>query len=293
MTTEITTVAPAAQAVPAAQSPSLVARFASRYGVDATKMMATLKATVFKAQKVGSEVYEASNEELMALMVVADQYKLNPFTKEIYAFPDTKRGGIVPVVSVDGWARIINDHPQFDGLDFEMAEDGSACTCVIYRKDRSHPIRVTEYLAEVRRDTGPWKSHPRRMLRHKALIQCARIAFGFAGIYDEDEAERIIDVTPTPAAPSAGARAAAAAAAKAAEAARAKSGQQQPAAQPAPEQGQQAADPPASGDNNAAQDGAAAAETKQGEGPAPAADPAGQTTTTKTGQGKSGQQRIF
>jgi hypothetical protein len=31
------------------------------------------------------------------------------------------------------------------------------------------------------------------MLRHKALIQCARLAFGFAGIYDEDEATRIRD----------------------------------------------------------------------------------------------------
>ncbi|MCO2532685.1 phage recombination protein Bet, partial [Pseudomonas aeruginosa] len=37
-----------------------------------------------------------------------------------------------------------------------------------------------------------------RMLRHKAMIQCARLAFGFAGIYDQDEAERIVerDVTP-------------------------------------------------------------------------------------------------
>lgn len=31
------------------------------------------------------------------------------------------------------------------------------------------------------------------MLRHKALIQCARVAFGFSGIYDEDEARRIDD----------------------------------------------------------------------------------------------------
>jgi len=31
------------------------------------------------------------------------------------------------------------------------------------------------------------------MLRHKALIQCSRIAFGFSGIYDEDEANRIVD----------------------------------------------------------------------------------------------------
>ncbi|EKJ46221.1 phage recombination protein Bet, partial [Escherichia coli EC1869] len=42
---------------------------------------------------------------------------------------------------------------------------------------------------------GPWQSHPKRMLRHKAMIQCARLAFGFAGIYDKDEAERIVENT--------------------------------------------------------------------------------------------------
>jgi hypothetical protein len=31
------------------------------------------------------------------------------------------------------------------------------------------------------------------MLRHKAMIQAARYAFGFAGIYDPDEAERIAE----------------------------------------------------------------------------------------------------
>ncbi|MGP1667495.1 MAG: hypothetical protein ACTS5I_16635, partial [Rhodanobacter sp.] len=36
---------------------------------------------------------------------------------------------------------------------------------------------------------------PRRMLRHKAMIQCARLAFGFVGVYDPDEAERIQEAT--------------------------------------------------------------------------------------------------
>jgi phage recombination protein Bet len=176
-----------AEISPAPQSgASLVQRMGQRFGVDPGKLMATLKATCFNVANK-----EVSNEQMMALLVVADQYRLNPFTKEIFAFPD--RNGIVPVVSVDGWARIINGHAQFDGMDFEYAEDGSSCACIIHRKDRGHPIRVTEYMAEVRRDTAPWKSHPRRMLRHKTLIQCARIAFGFAGIYDEDEAERIVE----------------------------------------------------------------------------------------------------
>jgi phage recombination protein Bet len=165
---------------------------ATRFGVDPDKMLQTLKATAFKG--------DVSVEQMMALAVVADQYGLNPWTKEIYAFPD-RNNGIVPVVGVDGWSRIINSNPQFDGMDFIEGElNGKSIPswieCRIHRKDRSHPICVKEYFDEVYRDVGPWKSHPRRMLRHKAMIQCARLAFGFVGVYDEDEAERIIDVTP-------------------------------------------------------------------------------------------------
>jgi len=163
---------------------SLVRKMADKYGVDQDKMLVTLKATAFKGN--------VTNEQLMALMIVADQYGLNPWTKEIYAFPD-KNNGIVPVVGLDGWSRIINSNPMFDGMNFSMDEDGKECTCTIYRKDRDHPIQVTEYLSECKRNTGPWGSHPRRMLRHKAMIQCARIAFGYVGIYDQDEAERIIE----------------------------------------------------------------------------------------------------
>ncbi|HEY4720499.1 MAG TPA: phage recombination protein Bet [Anaerolineae bacterium] len=165
---------------------SLLAKVAARYCVDPAKMLATLKATAFRG--------EVTNEQMMALLIVADQYKLNPFTKEIYAFPD-KNNGIVPVVGVDGWARIINENPQFDGLDF--LQDEESCTCTIYRKDRGHPVAVTEHMSECKRNTSSWGTHPRRMLRHKAMIQCARLAFGFAGIYDQDEAERILEARDT------------------------------------------------------------------------------------------------
>ena len=158
----------------------LAARF--DLGNNGADLIETLKATAFKGQ--------VTDAQMTALIMVANQYGLNPWTKEIYAFPD-RQNGIVPVVGVDGWARIINDHPQFDGMDFE--QDDESCTCSIYRKDRSHPTRITEYLNECRRDTAPWKTHARRMMRHKAMIQCARLAFGYGGIYDQDEAERMVE----------------------------------------------------------------------------------------------------
>ena len=161
-------------------------KLATSLGMDigGDELVQTLKATAFKGQ--------VSDAQMAALLIVANQYGLSPWTKEIYAFPD-KNNGIVPVVGVDGWARIINEHTQFDGMDFE--QDAESCTCIIYRKDRSRPVKVTEFMDECKRGTGPWQSHPRRMLRHKAMIQCARLAFGYAGIYDQDEAERIVEKT--------------------------------------------------------------------------------------------------
>jgi len=182
----------AESAVAVAQVPqgaSLLSRMASRFGVEPNKMLSTLKATAFRG--------EVSNEQMMALLIVAEQYHLNPWVKEIYAFPD-KNNGIVPVVGVDGWLRILNEHPQFNGIEFKdgpVTKDGLPewIECTIYRRDREHPIVTREYMAECKRGTGPWGSHPRRLLRHKSLIQCARIAMSFVGIYDQDEAERIVE----------------------------------------------------------------------------------------------------
>ena len=187
-------------------------RLAESFGIegDAQEIVSVLKATAFRSDKG-----EVSDAQLAALLIVAGQYRLNPWTKEIYAFPD-KKNGIVPVVGVDGWSRIINDHPQFDGMEFRVSENmvrmpganvdaHEWMECIIYRKDRSRPTVVREYLDEVYREpfkgqygvvAGPWQTHTKRFHRHKTSIQSARLAFGFGGIFDQDEAERIVEGQP-------------------------------------------------------------------------------------------------
>lgn len=165
----------------------LITKLAESWEVEPSKLMSTLKQTAFKQP---ADKPEVSNEQMMALLVVANEYRLNPFLKQIYAFPDSKNG-IVPIVGVDGWLAIINNHPEHDGMEF--VEDGDSCECIIYRKDRTHPTKAIEYLEECKRNTPAWSSHPRRMLRHKAIIQCARMAYGLTGIVDPDEGERIIE----------------------------------------------------------------------------------------------------
>jgi RecT family len=97
------------------------------------------------------------------------------------------------MVSVDGWIRLMNEHPAFDGIEFEYTVDGkggtTAIEAIIHRSDRKHPIKVMELMSECKGTTGPWSKSPSRMLRHRALIQGVRVAFGFSGIHAEGDEE--------------------------------------------------------------------------------------------------------
>jgi len=173
---------------------SLLTTMANRYEMEPAKFADTIKATCMPGK------LRVSNEQFAGFLMVAQEYNLNPLTKEIYAFP--ANGGIQPIVSVDGWMKMINAHKQFDGMTFkDNLENGKlvSITVQIHRKDREYPVEVTEYMSECVRSTSTWKQWPARMLRHKAVIQAARYAFGFSGIVDPDEAERFQeakDITP-------------------------------------------------------------------------------------------------
>lgn len=166
------------------QRASALSVMASKYSVEPSALLNTLKDTAFKG---------ATDSQMMALCVVANEYGLNPFTKEIYAFPDSKGGGIIPIIGVDGWYRIVNDNPAFDGCEFDVSMINGkpeSITCRIFRKDRARPVEVTEYLEECKRNTPPWNNQPVRMLRHRSFVQCARIAFGLS-FMDPEDAERM------------------------------------------------------------------------------------------------------
>jgi len=131
--------------------------------------------------------------EFMSCILVAREHGLNPLTKEIY-FMRTKAGAIQAIVSVDGWIKKCNEHPSFDGLEIADATDAKgnvvSMTISIYRKDRSRPTTLTEYMDECAASGGAvWKTSPKRMLRNRVICQGSRVAFGFAGLMAPDEFE--------------------------------------------------------------------------------------------------------
>lgn len=145
----------------------------------------------------------ATSAEMAIVASVCAKYGLNPLVKECAAF--VSGGKLQMVVMIDGFYKVVNRQPDFDGVTFEdhFDEKGElvSITCSMHLKNRSHPVTVTEYLKECKDPkSSVWTKWPGRMLRHKAYIQCARMAFGLTEMVDNDEADRIRsgerDVTP-------------------------------------------------------------------------------------------------
>ena len=203
------------------ETTSAIVKLSQKYGLEEVKLIETLRATVIKPKKIRGkdgkpdEFVQASVAEVNAFLMVAAQYDLDPLLRQIHAFVSDQGGGIVPIVGYDGWVKLVNRERRFAGFTSvdHLDEKGNlyaitgkmrvAVDPAGTPKDGYYDVEVTEYLEECRRDTEPWKKWPRRMLRNKTYSQTSRMAFGFSGIYDEDEGDRIreieeaIDVTPT------------------------------------------------------------------------------------------------
>lgn len=177
-----------------AQTQGLIARLAGRFGVEPNRLLKCLTTQVFKQ----ADGRQPSNEELMVLLLVCENFGLNPFNREIFAFRG-KGGEIVPVVSLDGWAKIVRSQKDFNGVTFAFSNNtvkvpGCAqelpefVECAMRIKGVDEPIVIQEFMVECFNDKSPvWKKWPRRMLRTRAFIQCARLAFSLTGLYDEGE----------------------------------------------------------------------------------------------------------
>jgi len=170
----------------ATERKSALAEMAGRYGMSERALSDAIMASIMPDPQKNPW----DQNDFRAFVVIANEYELNPFTKEIYAYAK-RGGGIQNIVGIDGWCKILNRQDAFDGIEFEYEEDETgkliSVTSVIYRKDRARPVRTPEYFDECFRPTEPWKTMPRRMLRHKALMQGARYAFGISGVMDEEE----------------------------------------------------------------------------------------------------------
>jgi len=123
---------------------------------------------------------EVPAKTILVLLRTVQALHLDPLNEEI-GFTQYDDGGWQTFISIEGCSKLLNAHEQFNGLVFTQAEtqiEGVPewVECSIYRKDRILPITVREHYLEVKGDSPIWQKMPRRMLRHRALQQCVRLA---------------------------------------------------------------------------------------------------------------------
>jgi hypothetical protein len=123
---------------------------------------------------------EVPAKAILTLLRMVQSLHLDPLCEEM-GFTQYEDGQWQVFITIEGCSKLLNQHPQFNGLVFTQADtliDGVPewIECAIYRKDRLVPTTVREYLAEVRGENAIWQKMPRRMLRHRALQQCVRLA---------------------------------------------------------------------------------------------------------------------
>ena len=123
---------------------------------------------------------DAPAKTILTLLRMMQNLHLDPLLEEI-SLAQYEDGQWHVFITIEGCAKLLNQHPQFNGLVFHQANtliEGVPewIECSIYRKDREVPTTVREYYIEVRGENTIWQKMPRRILRHRALQQCVRLA---------------------------------------------------------------------------------------------------------------------
>lgn len=184
------------------QQTTLIGRLAERLGVEPGKLMGALR-------RVSGNIRGVEDEDFMVMLLVAEKYGLDPIRREVGLI--STQQGPRPYVAFDGWLKVLTSHDDYLTHDVaEVVSEGRvvAATVSIRSKKRealqAGPFHHTEWMDECyvpprnRSDgsgkvNGPWQSHPRRMLKEKAIMQGARFLWNLY-VPTEDEWQRMDDV---------------------------------------------------------------------------------------------------
>lgn len=131
---------------------------------------------------------DCSETEFKLLIYMANQYKLDPLRKQIWAVKYQGRPALI-FVSHAGMLEIAHRSEKFGSMstkiELEPEKAGitsglrkpHSATTTIYRKDFEKPFESTVYFDEYNRKMALWQSMPKVMLTKCAEVTCLRRAF--------------------------------------------------------------------------------------------------------------------
>ncbi len=156
----------------AVRPPQSTSRFEQR------EVIETIKQTVCKG---------ATDAQLRMFLEVCKATGLDPFLKEIWYVAEK---GII-MAGRDGYLRVANEHPQFDGIETRVERDNNKvpikAVCTVWRKDRTHPTICEAYYSEYKKGSPVWTQYPSAMIGKVAEVLALKRSFAINGVVSEEE----------------------------------------------------------------------------------------------------------
>lgn len=157
----------------------------------------------------------ATPDELRMLLYLSKEYGLDPLKKEIYFIKYAGKSTIL--TSRDGYLKIANGNPAFDGLESDVIyqsdklikrPDGSlhleygvdhlafdksklsGAFCSVFRKDRSKATTVFVSIRDYYKKGAPiWEQYTNAMILKVAEAMALKRAFSISGLVTKEEIE--------------------------------------------------------------------------------------------------------
>ena len=154
----------------------------------------------------------ASDDEFEMFMHLAKEYGLDPFQKEIFFWK--QKGRVTTMTSRDGYLKIANQHPAYEGMDSNiiypgdeleitksdiklksdsisnMSKDPIGAYAVVYRSDRKIPTKIRVPFREYFKANNykdNWKNYPSAMILKVAESMALKRAFSVSGLVSKEE----------------------------------------------------------------------------------------------------------
>lgn len=157
----------------------------------------------------------ADPDEFKTFMYLCQAYNLDPLKKEIYFL---KYGGKSTILtSRDGYLKIANTNPNFDGIESDVVYQGDTLTkrddgslhisygqdhlnfnksklsgafCTVFRKDRAKSTTVFVSIKDYyKKDALVWQQYTNAMILKVAEAMALKRAFAISGLVTKEEIE--------------------------------------------------------------------------------------------------------
>jgi phage recombination protein Bet len=151
----------------------------------------------------------ATDDELKIFLHLAQTYGLDPFAKEIWFIKYNKGQAPSIFTSRDGYLKIANAHPAFDGIVSDVVRQGdrfqvkpgsvehaygdkrgpiTGAYALVFRKDRQYPVYVFAPFDEYNAGNNPtWRKYPSAMILKVAEAMALKRAFSISGLVTREE----------------------------------------------------------------------------------------------------------